>query len=123
IGGSSSKSPYQFTMWRVDTTSLYAAVPKIEATVRGLPGLTDVTTDLQVTNPQVYVTINRDKAATLGITANQIENTLYNAYGARQISSIYTPANQYYVVLEVAPRYQKDLSALSQLYLRSSTNE
>jgi HAE1 family hydrophobic/amphiphilic exporter-1 len=103
--------------------ALYAAVPQIEAKVRSLPGVADVTTDLQITNPQVYVKINRDKAATLGISAAQIESTLYNAYGSRQISSIYTPADQYYVVLEVAPRYQKDLSALSQLYLRSSTNE
>jgi len=123
IGGSSTKSPYQFTMFGVDMPALYTAVPKIEAKVRTLPGLTDVTTDLQITNPQVYVKIKRDKAATLGITANQIENTLYNAYGSRQISSIYTPANQYFVVLEVAPRYQKDVSSLSQLYLRSASNE
>ena len=93
IGGSTTKRPYQFTMFGVDMPALYAAVPKIEAKVRTLPGLTDVTTDLQVTNPQVYVKIKRDKAATLGITANQIENTLYNAYGSRQVSSIYTPAN------------------------------
>ena len=103
--------------------ALYAAAPKIEAKVRSLPGVADVNTDLQVTNPQVYVKINRDKAATLGITANQIESTLYNAYGSRQVSSIYTPANQYFVILEVEPRYQKDISALSQLYLRSASNE
>jgi len=123
IGGSSSKSPYQFTLFGVDLKALYAAVPAIEAKVKNLPGLTDVTTDLQISSPQVYVTIKRDKAAALGITANQIENTLYNAYGSRQISSIYTPANQYFVILEVEPRYQKDLSALPQLYLRSASGE
>jgi HAE1 family hydrophobic/amphiphilic exporter-1 len=123
IGGFSSKSPYQFTLYGVDMTALYAAAPKIEERMRGLGSITDVTTDLQVSNPQVFVKINRDKAATLGITANQIESTLYNAYGSRQVSSIYAPADQYDVIMEVAPRYQQDLAALSQLYLRSASGQ
>ena len=121
IGGFSSKSPYQFTLYGVDLPALYAAAPKIEERMRGLGSITDVTTDLQISNPQVFVKINRDKAATLGITANQIESTLYNAYGSRQVSSIYAPADQYDVIMEVAPRYQQDLAALSQLYLRSAS--
>nr|MDQ3623760.1 efflux RND transporter permease subunit [Verrucomicrobiota bacterium] len=86
-------------------------------------GLTDVTSDLQITSPQVFVRINRDKASVLGISADQIESTLYNAYGTRQISSIYTPANTYFVILEVAPRYQSEPAALAQLHLRSASGE
>jgi HAE1 family hydrophobic/amphiphilic exporter-1 len=123
IGGNSSKSPYQFTLFGVDMPALYAAAPKIEAKIRELPGVTDVASDLQISNPQVYVKINRNKASTLGITANQIETTLYNAYGSRQVSSIYAAADQYDVILEVAPRYQQDLAALSQLYLRSASGQ
>ena len=123
IGGYSSKSPFQFTLFGVDLPALYAAAPQIEAKVRALATVTDVTSDLQISNPQVFVKINRNKAATLGITAAQIESTLYNAYGSRRVSTIYTPADDYEVILEVAPRYQKDLAALSQLYLRSASRE
>ena len=88
--------------------------------MRDLPGFLDVTTDLQISNPEVLVEIDRDKARTLGVTADQIENTLYNAYGAKQISTIYTSTNQYRVILEVEPQYQRSPSSLSLLYVRSS---
>jgi HAE1 family hydrophobic/amphiphilic exporter-1 len=82
-----------------------------------LPGITDITGDLQVKNPQVQVRIARDRAAALGIDVNQIESALYNAYGARQVSTIYTPNDQYWVVMELLPEYQRDLSALNLLHV------
>jgi HAE1 family hydrophobic/amphiphilic exporter-1 len=82
-----------------------------------------VTSDLQIKNPQVNIEIFRDKASALGITANQIEDALYSAYGSREISTIYTPTNQYQVILELLPQYQMDPSVLSMLYIRSSTGQ
>ena len=84
-------------------------------------GFQDVTSDLQIKNPQVVLDIDRDKASALGVTAQQIENALYDAYGQRQVSTIYTPTNEYWVILELLPQYQLDPSALSLLYVRSST--
>jgi HAE1 family hydrophobic/amphiphilic exporter-1 len=121
IGGRLTKSEYQFTLQDSDTQELFHWAPLIEDKLRGLPGFLDVTSDLQITNPQVNVEIDRNKASALGITAQQIEDTLYNAYGARQVSTIYTPSNEYWVIMELEPRYQTDPSALSLLYVRSSS--
>jgi hypothetical protein len=85
--------------------------------------LQDVTSDLQITNPQVNVDIDRDKASALGITANQVEDALYTAYGQRQISTIYAPNNAYRVITELENQYQLDPSALSLLYVRSSNGQ
>jgi hydrophobe/amphiphile efflux-1 (HAE1) family protein len=123
IGGRASKSPYQFTLSSPDIEELFAVAPKIEKLMGGLPGLTDVTSDLQVTSPQIFVKVNRDKASTVGLTANQIETALYNAYGSRQISSIFTPSNQYYVIMEVDPKYRADPEALSMLYIRGGNGD
>ncbi|HWQ31245.1 MAG TPA: multidrug efflux RND transporter permease subunit [Blastocatellia bacterium] len=120
IGGTLSKSLYQFTLQGADVKELYQLAPQVEARMRQLPGLQDVTSDLQITSPQVVVDIDRDRAQALGVTPDQIENALYSAYGQRQISTIYTPANQYWVIMEVEPQYQRDPSALSLLYVRSS---
>ena len=120
IGGNSSKSLYQFTLQDTDLKSLYDWAPKIEGRIAQIPGLQDVTSDLRIANPQITVDIDRDKARTLGISASDIENTLYDAFGQRQISTIYTASNQYYVILEVLPQYQRDPAALSKLYVRSS---
>jgi hydrophobe/amphiphile efflux-1 (HAE1) family protein len=121
IGGRLTKSLYQYTLQGADTAALYEWAPKIEAKVRTLPGLVDVTSDLQITQPQVSVQIDRNKASALGVTAEAIENTLYDAYGSRQVSTIFAPTNQYWVVMELEPRYQMDPSALSMLYVRSQT--
>jgi hydrophobic/amphiphilic exporter-1 (mainly G- bacteria), HAE1 family len=119
IGGSLSKSQYQFTLQGADTSELYEWAPKLEEKLRALPGLQDVTSDLQLKNPQVKVGIDRDRAATLGVTPARIEDALYTAYGSRQISTIYAPNNQYQVIMEVAPEHQLDPSSLSSLYVRS----
>jgi hydrophobic/amphiphilic exporter-1 (mainly G- bacteria), HAE1 family len=121
IGGALTKSQYQYTLQDPDTDELYRYAPLLEEKIRQLPGLLDVTSDLQLKNPQVNVEIDRDKAAAVGLTAQRIEDALYTAYGSRQISTIFAPNNQYQVLMEVEPRYQRDMSALPLLYVRSRT--
>jgi len=123
LGGQLTKAQYQFTLQSPEIQELYEHAPKLEAMIRELPGLQDVNSDLQIKNPQVNIEIDRDKASALRVTANQIEDALYSAYGARQISTIYTPVNQYQVIIELEPQYQLDSSALSMLYIRSSTGQ
>lgn len=121
IGGRVTKGQYQYTLQGADIKELYHWAPLLEGKMLELPGLQDVTSDLQIKNPELWVDIDRDKALALGITAAQIETALYNAYGSRQVSTIYTPINQYQVILEVEPQYQLDPSSLSMLYVRSSS--
>jgi HAE1 family hydrophobic/amphiphilic exporter-1 len=121
IGGSLTKSPYQYVMRSASIEELYHWAPVIEQKLRSLPGLIDVTSDLQITRPEVTVEIEREKASALGVSAQSIELALNNAYGARQVSTIYTATNQYFVILELAQRYQTDPSVLPMLYVRSST--
>jgi HAE1 family hydrophobic/amphiphilic exporter-1 len=120
IGGRLTKSQYQYTLQSTDIQELYKNAPLFADKLASLPGFQDVTTDLQLKNPQVNVEIDRDKAATLGITALQIEDALYSAYGSRQISTIYAATDQYAVIMELEPRYQLDPQALSELYVRSA---
>ena len=119
IGGQLTKALYQFTLFGSDLHELYAVAGGLEQKFRALPMLADVNSDLQITSPQLRVDIQRDRAATLGITPQEIEDALYSAFGTRQVSTIYTPTNQYYVIMEVAPEFQRDTSALSLIYLRS----
>ncbi len=121
IGGTSSKSLYQFTLQGQNTNELYRSATDFETRLRELPELQDVTSDLQISNPQVHVEINRDKLAALGLTVLQVEDALGYAYGSRQISSIYAPTNQYQVILELDPVYQGDPAALGMLYINSKT--
>jgi HAE1 family hydrophobic/amphiphilic exporter-1 len=123
IGGQLTKSQYQFTLQSPDTGELYRSAIELESKMRVLPQLQDVTSDLQIKNPQVNIDINRDKASALGITAQHVEDALYYAYGSRQVSTIYAPNNQYQVILELDPRYQMDPSALSMLYIHSNTGQ
>ncbi len=118
-----TKGQYQFTLQSPEIKELYEYAPKLEARLREIPALQDVNSDLQIKNPQVNVEIDRDKASAHRVTANQIEEALYSAYGARQISTIYTPINQYQVIIELEPQYQMDPAALSMLYIRSSTGQ
>ncbi len=119
IGGIQSKALYQFTLQGASTSELYSASQDFLTKMRELPGLEDVTSDLQIKNPQINVVIDRDKSSALGVTANQVEDALYSAYGFRQVSTIFAPNNQYRVILELEPQYQRDANALSSLYVRS----
>jgi len=119
IGGMRTRSLYQFTLQDTDTDELYRSAQMFEEKVRQLPGLADVSSDLQIKSPQVRVDLDRDRIAALGLGVDQVENTLYNAYGTRQISTIYAANNEYQVILGVMPEYQQDPNALSMLYLRA----
>src|SRR3979490_1042330 len=121
IGGQITKSPYQYVVRSASVDELYHWAPLIEQKLGSLPGLVDVSSDLQITRPEVMVKIEREKASALGISAQSIEMALNNAYGARQVSTIYTSTNQYFVILELAPRHQTDPSVLPLLYVRSSS--
>jgi len=123
IGGRVTKSLYQFTLQSTDIDELYRYATIMEQKLHEMPQLTDVTSDLQVKNPQVVVDIDRDRAASLGVTAQQIESALYDAYGGRQVSTIYTPNNQYWVILELLPQYQRDLPALGSLYVHAAAGD
>ncbi|HEY2953664.1 MAG TPA: efflux RND transporter permease subunit [Candidatus Eisenbacteria bacterium] len=117
VGGRLSKSQYQFTLQSTDADALYASSNALLARLRDVDGLQDVTSDLQISNPQVNVAIDRERAGALGVTAEQIEQALYDAYGSRQVSTIFTPSDQFWVILELMPEYQRDLSALQSLYV------
>jgi hydrophobic/amphiphilic exporter-1 (mainly G- bacteria), HAE1 family len=121
IGGQLTRSPYQFVVQSSSTEQLYQWSARIEQRLRALPALVDLSSDLQIARPQVTVDIDRPKASALGVNAQQVELALNNAYGARQVSTIYTATNQYWVILELDPRFQRDPSALPLLYVRSST--
>jgi hydrophobic/amphiphilic exporter-1 (mainly G- bacteria), HAE1 family len=123
IGGRLTNSPYQFTLQGTDTQELYRDSIELEARMAQLAGLRDVTTDLQIANPQVNVEIDRDKASALGVSAFQVEDALASAYGDRQVSTIYRPEDEYWVITELEPQYQKDPSALSLLYIRSANGQ
>jgi HAE1 family hydrophobic/amphiphilic exporter-1 len=120
IGGLATKSLYQYTLEGGDINSLNSAATQLQARLRALPTLTDVTSDLLIENPQVNVEIDREAAGRLGVSAAEIENTLYDAFGQRQVSTIYTSTNEYWVVLEVLPKFQSDIASLGSLYVRST---
>jgi hydrophobic/amphiphilic exporter-1 (mainly G- bacteria), HAE1 family len=121
VGGQLTKSSYQLTLQSPDTEELYRDEAAFQAKMATLPGLQDVTSDLLIRNPEVTVNIDRDKASALGVTAEQIEDALYTAYGQRQISTIYAPNDEYWVVMELEDKYQADPAALSLLYIHSSS--
>jgi HAE1 family hydrophobic/amphiphilic exporter-1 len=108
------------TLQGPDINALYSGAATLEKRLDNEPILRDVASDVQIGNPQVNVQIDRERASSLGVTAQQIETALYDAYGSRQVSTIYTPNNEYWVVMELLPKYQLDPSALGMLYIRSS---
>ncbi len=120
VSGQFSTSVYQMTMQSTDLKAIYAWVDPLVNKMRTLPGFVDVNSDLQIASPQVMVDIDRDRAVALGLSPQQIEDALYTAYGSRQVSTIYTPANQYAVILQVAPQYQQTPEGLSKIYLHSA---
>src|SRR5215203_689959 len=122
VGGRISKSQYQYVMQSGDTESLYRTAPEMRDKIEKLPGLLDVTTDLYIKNPQMTVEVDREKAAVYGITVDQVRNQLYNAYGSRQVGTIYMPSNDYQIILEVQPQFRVDPSDLSKLYMKTQNN-
>ncbi len=119
IGGQVTKSLYQFTLSSPNREELYAAGHALFDKVKELPGVVDVASDMQVDNPEVHIEVNRDKCSQLGLTMQQVEDALSSAYATRQISTMYTPANQYWVIIEVQPHFYRDPSLLKQLFLHA----
>jgi HAE1 family hydrophobic/amphiphilic exporter-1 len=128
VGGRLSRSLYQFTLQSPDAPELYRNAALFEDRLRALPDFRDVSSDLQLKNPQLQVAMDRDRASALGITAQgisqrQLEEAFWNSYATRQVSTINTPNNQYQVIVELDPKYQNDPSALSMLYIRSTATQ
>jgi HAE1 family hydrophobic/amphiphilic exporter-1 len=119
IGGRPTRAPYQFTLMGGDTEALYEGAIRLEERMHGLPGLQDVSSDLMLTNPQVNVALDRARMASAGVTADQVEGAMFNAFGSRQVSQIYAPNNAYQVILRVAPEFQRDASALDLVHVRT----
>lgn len=123
LGQNEGRSEYSVALQDADTAELYKWAPKLEAKLRTLPQLKDVYTDLRLSSPRLDVQIDRNRALALGITPDAIANTLYDAYGNRRVTTIQTAANQYDVLLEVLPQYQRNPAALRDLYIRSNQNK
>jgi HAE1 family hydrophobic/amphiphilic exporter-1 len=121
VGGRISKSQYQYTLQSSDTKELYKVAPELREKISKLPGLLDVTTDLYVSNPQVMVDVDREKAAVYGVTIDQIRQELFNAFGTRQVATIYTPSNDYQIILETKPEFRSDPANLSQIYVKTNS--
>jgi HAE1 family hydrophobic/amphiphilic exporter-1 len=123
IGGRMARSQYQYTLQDPDTDELYRFAPQFEDALRDIDGIVDVTSDLQIRNPQIDIDLDRDQIAALGLTVDQVELALTSAYGSRQVSQIFAPDDQYEVILQVDPKYQRDPAALSMLYVQSATGK
>ena len=121
IGGRASSAQYQYTLQSVDLAELNTWAPKVERKLRTLPEIVDVNSDQQDQGLQSLVVFDRSTASRLGLSPQLIDDTLYDAFGQRQVSIMYTPLNQYHVVMEVAPRYWQNPSTLHDIYVRSAT--
>jgi HAE1 family hydrophobic/amphiphilic exporter-1 len=121
LGGRLNKSEFQYTLQSNDTDALYRVAPALRDKMAKLASLRDVTTDLYVKNPQVTVEVDREKAAVYGVTVDQVRQTLYDAFGSRQVATIYTAANDYEVILESKPEYQQSANDLNKVYVKTST--
>jgi hydrophobic/amphiphilic exporter-1 (mainly G- bacteria), HAE1 family len=123
IGGVITRAVYQYTLQSPDLDQLYLVGRDFEKKMRAIPGLVDVSSDLQLNNPEVTVKINRDLASSMNVNADLIEGALYSAYGSKQVSTIYTPTDTYYVIMEVLPQYQRNPDALGLLYIKSRSGK
>ncbi len=121
IGGLIGNADYQMVVQGTDLKPLYASAQDLEDKLRDSSFLRELSTSLELRNPEIQISILRDRAAALGVSPQQIETTLYNAYGGRQISTLYGATDQYFVLLELDPRFQKDINALRSLYVQSSS--
>ena len=120
LGGRLNKSQYQYTLQSNDTNDLYRVTPQLRDKIAQIPGLLDVTTDLYVKNPQVTVEVDREKSAVYGVSVDQVRQELYNAFGSRQVATIYTPANDYQVILETKPEFQQSPDDLNRIFLKTT---
>jgi len=123
IGGQQTRSLYQYTLQAQDLNELYHSSQQFERRLKEIPGLIDVNSDLLIASPEVIVDIDRDHASSLGVTADQIGTALYQAFGTAQVSDIYAPTNDYWVIMELLPQYQRDPRALDLIYVRSSSGK
>jgi HAE1 family hydrophobic/amphiphilic exporter-1 len=123
IGGQVTKSLYQFTLSSPDTSSLYKVASDLTQQIKSVPGVIDVASDMQVDNPEVHVNVDRDKMSELGLNMNQVEDSLDSAYAARQISTMYTSTAQYWVIIEVLPKYYRDPSVVHELYVHAPNRQ
>jgi multidrug efflux pump len=121
IGGRYGAAQYQYTIQGEDLNELNTWAPLLFEKMRGIPQLRDVNTDQQDKGLQAQLVIDRDTASRLGVAAQDIDNALYDAFGQRQVSTMYRPLNQYHVVMEVAPQFQQTTEALQNIYLRSTS--
>jgi len=120
VNGQNSFSVYQLTVQSAKLEEIYQWAPPLMARMQRLPGFVDVNSDMRISSPQVMLDINRDRALALGVTPQQVQDALFSAYSARQVSVIYAAADEYSVILEVEPQYQRTPDALSKLYVRSA---
>jgi HAE1 family hydrophobic/amphiphilic exporter-1 len=123
VGGLISTADYQLVVQGTELKTLYGPAQELEARLRQSPMLQDVNTSLELRNPEIQISILRDRAAALGVSPQQIETSLYNAYGGRRISTLYGSTDQYSVLLELDPRFQRDINALRSLYVQSSSGQ
>ena len=123
IGGQQTRSLYQYTLQDQDLNELYRSSQQFEKRLKEIPGLMDVNSDLLISSPEVIVDIDRDHASSLGVTADQVGNALYEAFGTAQVSDIYAPTNDYWVIMELLPEFQKDPRALDLVYVRSANGK
>jgi len=121
VGGVASKSQFQYTLQSADTQTLFTVAKDMEQRLAALPGLRDVTSDLQISNPQITIVLDKDKAAALGITEQQLRDALYTQFGTRQIATLYTSTNQFAIIAEVQPRFQREPGDIGRVYLRTSS--
>jgi HAE1 family hydrophobic/amphiphilic exporter-1 len=123
VGGRMSKSSYDYTLYGPDTQQLYTEAQKLERIVSRLPGLLEVNSDLQIKNPQVNIVLDRDRAAALNLNWNGVSTALYDAFGPEYSTTIYSPTNQYEVLLEMLPQFQQHTDGLKMIYLKSDTGQ
>src|SRR3954464_6722767 len=123
VTGRASKSEFQYTLQSSNTEALYRLADEMRSKIAAIPGLRDVNSDLYIKNPQMGVEIDREKAAVYGITIEQVRQEMFNAFGTRQVATIYTPTNDYQVILESQPEFQTDISALSRIFVKTSSGQ
>jgi HAE1 family hydrophobic/amphiphilic exporter-1 len=120
VGGRINKGEFQYTLQSSETATLYRTSIDMNERIAKIPGLIDVNTDLYITNPQVMIDVDREKAAVYGITIDQVRQELFDAFGARQVATIYTDSNDYQVILETKPEFRSDPSALSKIFVKTN---